>query len=30
VYRALGFAPELARVEESLMKLEPEGVPEPV
>lgn len=28
VYRALGFAPELGRVEESLMKLEPE--PEPV
>jgi tetratricopeptide (TPR) repeat protein len=30
VYRALGFAPELARVEESLARLEPEGVPEPV
>ena len=30
VYRALGFVPELARVEESLLKLEPEPEPEPV
>jgi tetratricopeptide (TPR) repeat protein len=30
VYRALGFAPELGRVEENLRKLEPEREPEPV
>lgn len=30
VYRALGFAPELARVEESLKKLVPDREPEPV
>jgi tetratricopeptide (TPR) repeat protein len=30
VYRALGFAPELALVEKSLKKLEPEREPEPV
>lgn len=30
VYRNLGFAPELGRVEENLRKLEPEREPEPV
>jgi tetratricopeptide (TPR) repeat protein len=30
VYRDLGFAPELGRVEENLRKLEPEREPEPV
>lgn len=30
VYRSLGFAPELQRVEESLVKLAPEREPEPV
>jgi tetratricopeptide (TPR) repeat protein len=30
VYRALGFAPELARVEENLKKLVPDREPEPV
>lgn len=30
VYRALGFAPELGRVQENLSKLEPEREPEPV
>ncbi|HEX6369506.1 MAG TPA: tetratricopeptide repeat protein [Longimicrobium sp.] len=30
VYRALGFAPELGRVEENLRKMEPEREPEPV